>query len=538
MIFSSPIFALEPETENIKPEEQFAIKTEEETDEPSDDEVVEPEPEKPSIVMISNSAVIELGQSVKIEAKLAPVVFENETLIFKSMDETIASVSPEGMVKSKALGKTKIMITFVASEPLEAVFDIEVVPVSGSINFKDQEFYLIRGLSYEIPFDIKGNIKPGQLKWSSSDPSVASVEKGNIMGLKLGKTTISAEYESIRSSMTFYVTAPIEKIEFSKDLLTLAIDETQKIPTLIYVPYDTTSNKSATYRSSDETIFTVENGEVIAKNVGEAYLIATVGKVESQVMVKVNHQKSPTGADMIDLVIESQNDNQMILVLQNFDNYGSTRYALNLPKDEINGLLEINDQVDIFIVLEDVLLADNFKKLDNLLLDFKVLENLSEKKLSVHLLDFRNNPLMIYHFSGDYNHSLDLKYSVEPVSQRNELYQKIQGKSYLLKFNKNNGDSHFDVELSSKLIDSGFSQMHFIYEIKNQELVDTKQDVIVNSQDRIVFGVSDVQQVITFNRLAISSSNNMVYWMLGILITVGLGISAYYVNQMKKNRNV
>lgn len=543
LVFSSPIFAVENENElqtkkeasvNIDETKEEVLNVEDEKNE----EEPEPEPDKPIIVMEKSSAAIELNQTVQINAKLSPEVFKNETLVFKSMDETVATVNAAGLVKAKGLGKTKIMITFVANEPLEAVFNIEVSPITGSINFKDKEFYLIRGLTYQIPYTLKGNFNNEDLKWTSSDPSVASVDKGLILGKSLGKTTITAEYGSIRSSMTFYVTAPIEKVEFTKDGITFAIGETQAIPSLIYVPYDTTSNKSAIYRSSDETIFTVEDGNILAKNVGEAYLIASVGKIETRILVKVNHQKSPTGADMMDLTIESQSENQMILVVKDFENFNANRYALNFPKTEIIRLLDKNAEVDIYIVLEDAFIEDNFKKLDNLLLDFKILEDLGDKKLSVHLLDSKNNPLMIYHFSGPYSHGLDLKFNIEPISQQSELYQKIQGKSYFLKFNQNNKDSKYKVELPSKLIDSGFSQMHFIYEVKNQELVDTKQDVVVNSQDRIVFEVNDVEQVITFNRLAISSSNNMVYAMLGILLTVGLGISAYYVNQMKKNRNV
>ena len=76
----------------------------------------------------------------QINAKLSPEIFKNETLIFKSMDETIVSVNSAGLVKAKGLGKTKIMVTFVANEPLEAVFNIEVTPISGSINFKDKEY--------------------------------------------------------------------------------------------------------------------------------------------------------------------------------------------------------------------------------------------------------------------------------------------------------------------------------------------------------------------------------------------------------------
>ena len=532
LAFSSPILALENDVKEDSNEDTFVANIE---GNPDDSEV---EPEKPSIVLDKNSAILELGQTFKINAKLSPEIFENETLIYKSMDEKIASVNSDGLITGKGLGKTKIMVTFVANEPLETVFSIEVNPISGSINFKEDEFYLIRGLSYQIPYTINGNFKSENLKWISSDPTVAIVESGKITGKKLGKTTISAEYGTIRSNMTFYVTAPVEKIEFTKDVLNLSINESQTIPSLIYVPYDTTSNKTAQYRSSDETIFIIEGNKVQGKSVGEAFLISTVGSIETRIPVNVNHQKSPTGADLMDLVIESQNDNQMFLIVNKFDKYESNRYALNFPKEEIINLLDKNDNVEIFIVLEDSFIEDNFKNLDNLLLDFKILEGLSQKKLSVHLLDSNNNPLMIYHFSGEYTHGLDLKFSIEPVSERNVLYQKIQGKSYFLKFNRNNQDSNFKVELSSNLIDSGFSQMHFIYQIENQELIDTKQDVIVNSQDRIVFDVNETEQVITFNRLAISSSNNMVYWMLGILVVVGVGISAYYINQMKKNRNV
>lgn len=111
------------------------------------------------------------------------------------------------------------------------------------------------------------------LIWESTDDSIAVVDEyGEVTGKKAGTATItvsSAENKEIKAACEMTVIkVPVTKVTLSKTKLTLAPGKSQKL-TVTIAPNDAT-NKSLTWKSSNDKIATVTNGKVTAKKAGTA----------------------------------------------------------------------------------------------------------------------------------------------------------------------------------------------------------------------------------------------------------------------------
>ena len=113
--------------------------------------------------------------------------------------------------------------------------------------------------------------------WSSSDESVATVENGVVTAHQVGTATITVSTsDGTNLSASCEVTVeptPAESIALDKTEITLKATETTTLTATI-LP-ETTTIKDVEWKSSDESVATVENGVVTAHQVGTATITAT-----------------------------------------------------------------------------------------------------------------------------------------------------------------------------------------------------------------------------------------------------------------------
>lgn len=113
---------------------------------------------------------------------------------------------------------------------------------------------------------------------------------------KLGDTTLkldTTENEALQEQFDDFSTSPIESTLVNKSIKvvsalksisfdgketssTLNVGDTETL-TVTYDPEDTTEDKTVTWESSNKDVVSVDNGQVTAKNVGEAVVTAKVG---------------------------------------------------------------------------------------------------------------------------------------------------------------------------------------------------------------------------------------------------------------------
>ena len=157
------------------------------------------------ISLDKTSASLDLGETVKFTATVAPADATNKTVKWKSSDTSVAAVSGSGQVTAKGEGTA----TIYAATSNAASFDDNsglvakatvTVKASGvrvtSLSLSKTSVTLDGGESVTITTTIlppNASPKYAEITWTSSDTSVAKVSStGVITGVKQGKATVTA----------------------------------------------------------------------------------------------------------------------------------------------------------------------------------------------------------------------------------------------------------------------------------------------------------------------------------------------------------
>lgn len=144
----------------------------------------------------SNPKEMYKGQIHKMIVNLIP---ENSTddveFTYTSSDESIAAVSADGTVKMKKAGLVRITAeTKDGKYQASWVVNVKEIPLE-SIVFERviSELEIGQTAQLKVLFNPNNTTDDRTITWSSSDPSVATVENGLLKAIKVGKTTITAK---------------------------------------------------------------------------------------------------------------------------------------------------------------------------------------------------------------------------------------------------------------------------------------------------------------------------------------------------------
>lgn len=126
------------------------------------------------------------------------------------------------------------------------------------------------------------------ITWTSSDPSIAKIEGGKLIGISPGQATIVAKSKGTAQDSFVVNILPIEStaIQINEASGEFEAGQTQQLTTTLE-PANTT-DKSITWTSSDEKIAQVDaNGKVSFLGAGNVIITAQNGQVTSNVEFKV-----------------------------------------------------------------------------------------------------------------------------------------------------------------------------------------------------------------------------------------------------------
>lgn len=164
------------------------------------------------------------------------------------------------------------------------------VKVTG-ITLNSSSITLIEGETADLIATISPKNADNQtVIWYSSNGSVASVNGGKVTALKAGSTTITAKSDDGGFTASCSVTVEpktieVTSIELSKDILSLVEGESETL--IATVKPDNATDKTVTWISSDETIVTVNDGEVTAVKEGSATITAKAGDKSATCVVAI-----------------------------------------------------------------------------------------------------------------------------------------------------------------------------------------------------------------------------------------------------------
>ena len=127
----------------------------------------------------------------QIETTFEPELADIKTLKWTSDNENIATVTQEGVVKGVNVGTANITATTTDGSNVSATCKVTVMPIT--INLSTKTINLQQGATYseqEVKV-LPDNYEHKEVSWSSSDPSVASIDaNGKIKANKPGIATI------------------------------------------------------------------------------------------------------------------------------------------------------------------------------------------------------------------------------------------------------------------------------------------------------------------------------------------------------------
>lgn len=217
----------------------------------------------------------------QLTAVIEPENTTDKSIIWKSNNEDVVTVTDKGLVKAIGIGEAIITVT---SGNISATCNIFVQPihVTGiSLSHED--------ITIEITdeFELRATISPEdatnkKIIWNSSDEKVAKVsEAGLITGVGEGKTIITAKSEDGDYTAQVDVTVNLKGIKLSQNDLILAFPDGTEVIHVLYTHNDE-AYLEATWTSDNPEIATVtgdgvgtNSAFIEAKGEGETIIKAT-----------------------------------------------------------------------------------------------------------------------------------------------------------------------------------------------------------------------------------------------------------------------
>ncbi|MCM1364608.1 MAG: Ig-like domain-containing protein [Faecalibacterium sp.] len=132
------------------------------------------------------------AQDIQLKASVEQITEGNLLVNWYSSDESVATVSADGVVSPIARGEAIITAKTVDSG-FKAEFRIEVKQAANKVVFDEEQIEIKVGESKKLTAKVlPENTNDPLLMWSSSDESIAVVSDGTVTALKEGTVTITA----------------------------------------------------------------------------------------------------------------------------------------------------------------------------------------------------------------------------------------------------------------------------------------------------------------------------------------------------------
>lgn len=240
------------------------------------------------------------GQNETLTATIAPARATNKNVTWASSDESVATVSSEGVVTAVAAGSATITVT-TEDGKFTATCDVTVnafVHVT-SVALNKTETTIFVGDTETLTATVSPNDASNQnITWSSSDETVATVVDGTVTALKAGTTTITVTSEDGAKTATCAVTVQnvvVTGVTLDVTSATLIAGGTVTLTPTV-APSNAT-NKAVSWSTSNAEVATVSNGVVTAVAVGTATITVTTEDASQTATCTINVVPSLTVND-------------------------------------------------------------------------------------------------------------------------------------------------------------------------------------------------------------------------------------------------
>ena len=239
---------------------------------------------------------ISVGYSQKINSTVNPSSTTFKDITWTSSDSSVVSVSDNGTLVGVSAGSADITAEVYGGISQTVTINVENEILPSSLALSKTSVEIKKGKSTYVSCSfIPETVTNTEVTWVSSNPEVATVNNGTIVGVKAGSATITVR---TANGIERYVNVQVTEIpvtgvfannssDFIVDLSAIGSSELIKLKLL---PTNTTTLSSEiTFESQDTSVATVtSSGRVTFVGEGSTYIIFRVdGKAVGTLLVAV-----------------------------------------------------------------------------------------------------------------------------------------------------------------------------------------------------------------------------------------------------------
>lgn len=240
------------------------------------------------ITLNKDKITLEKGKGQIITAKVKPENAVDKSVTWTSSNENVAVI--EGGI-IKAISKGKAIITATAQNGLYAECEVNVTqPIEGIVlnesNIQLKENQTTKLTAIINPIDADGDRK---ITWTSNNSDVAIVdENGNVTAVGRGNAEILATTENNKvAKCNITVGIPLESISINGTNKEIRNGDSYTFK-VSYTPSNTDASKELLWKSSDESVATVdENGNVKVNKCSGTAIITATSKINTSASATV-----------------------------------------------------------------------------------------------------------------------------------------------------------------------------------------------------------------------------------------------------------
>ena len=482
--------------------------------------------ENPIVISQTNYEIL-LSESLQINYSLN---VETEAVVtFTSSDPSVATVTPKGYVNTLSTGNTVITVSIeIDGVTHQKNLNVRVFTYEGKVEFQFNAIRLNRASSYKLEYTLSNDkISNSDIIWASSNPKVATVENGVVKGLTLGKTIINATVGKNTSSIEVNVIAPLVEIKFNPTEVSVTVDSSVEIPSLIYVPFDSTGIEEPVYTTENTDIIKIEGNKIVGLKTGVATVTATIDKITTTLKVNVEAHTDANGAQIAS-VNGVKDNNSMVFSLKNLLSGSASKYAVELSVEDLRKA--VSENLDIVIKIPN--LSSDMRRIQEIIVPIEEFDQESVHFNTIKVISDNLNMSYTYVFSESLDKNIDIALTMNKANSKSKFYNQVDGLTYELVLNANNMPENTKVSIPTKELDMQNTQIQFIYSINNN-VVDANPQSVTVVNDHLEFDVTGNQYLIASKALSNSNDNTAIIVLAGVLGVVLLGAGVVYIKRMK-----
>ncbi len=161
--------------------------------------------------------------------------------------------------------------------------------LKNKLSFPDEEIKveITQGGKLSVNYELEEGASYEDIIWESQDKSIATVDnQGNISGVSVGETTITASYKNAQATIKVIIWQDVERLSFNEERISAEIDDELELEYDYHFIGDSTVD-DIEWLSSDDDVVSVENGKIVAHREGNATIAAMYKDIVATIDITV-----------------------------------------------------------------------------------------------------------------------------------------------------------------------------------------------------------------------------------------------------------